>query len=351
MKSTSKKRLILPAIGLIGILYGVVFAISSQHRPQLPEQNLALPPSSSFEHSIAGSGLIEANTRNIAVGSHVPGIVSRVFVAEGDEVPAGAPLFMLDDRSARADLTTAESNLAVLNAQLAEAHVNLADQSDQLARVAGLKEGFAVTADRVARLRFAKSAASERVKVAEASIEEAQARLKSAQVTLEKLTVVAPTAGRILKLNTRAGEFVQAGADNPPPLVMGNDKPLHVRVMLDENDLWRFTSGAQATGALRSNKDVHFPLSFVRVEPYVIPKTSLTGASNERVDTRVLEVVYRIDSTDAPVYIGQQVDVFIDAAKKEAASAAPTAAAAPTPPAESPETEAAPKPASDAAAH
>jgi hypothetical protein len=33
------------------------------------------------------------------------------------------------------------------------------------------------------------------------------------------------------------------------------------------------------------------------------------------VDTRVLMVVYEIEKAEAPVYVGQQVDVFIDGAQ------------------------------------
>jgi hypothetical protein len=51
----------------------------------------------------------------------------------------------------------------------------------------------------------------------------------------------------------------------------------------------------------------------VRVEPYVVPKRSLTGESTERVDTRVLQVLYRFDPAAMKVYVGQQVDVFVEA--------------------------------------
>jgi hypothetical protein len=50
----------------------------------------------------------------------------------------------------------------------------------------------------------------------------------------------------------------------------------------------------------------------VRVEPYVVPKVSLTGSSTERVDTRVLQVIYSFECPkDRPVYVGQQVDLFV----------------------------------------
>ena len=319
MKRKKFRNILLPVIAGAGILYGTVYAGTSSNPSKPPEKVTHLPPTSNYSQSISGSGLIEANTRNIAVGSHLSGIVSELYVTEGDVVEKGAPLFKLDDRSARTDVSTEQSNLAVAQAQLEEAEVSLADQKDQLRRVEGLKAGFAVTVDKVSRLRFAEKAATTRVAVAKASIDSATARLQAAQTTLEKLTVTAPISGRILKLNTRVGEFVQAGNSAQAPLVMGNDTPLYVRTSIDENDLWRFNKEAAATGALRSNRDVKFPLKFIRLEPYVVPKTSLTGATSERVDTRVLEVIYSIDTPDAPAYIGQQIDVFIDAsnAKKQ----------------------------------
>jgi hypothetical protein len=88
---------------------------------------------------------------------------------------------------------------------------------------------------------------------------------------------------------------------------------LHIRVDIDENDGWRFKPGARGVAYLRGNKDLKADLAFVRVEPYVTPKASLTGSSTERVDTRVLQVIYRFDPTRLPAYVGQQVDVFIEA--------------------------------------
>jgi HlyD family secretion protein len=44
----------------------------------------------------------------------------------------------------------------------------------------------------------------------------------------------------------------------------------------------------------------------------VIPKKSLTGDATERVDTRVLQALYRIDGTSSAPFIGQQMDVFIE---------------------------------------
>jgi HlyD family secretion protein len=97
-------------------------------------------------------------------------------------------------------------------------------------------------------------------------------------------------------------------------IVMGDVKRLHVRVDIDENDLPMFERGAEAIATLKGKPQVRFPLRFVKVEPYVVPKRSLTGDNTERVDTRVLQVIYALpDERPVPVFVGQQMDVFLKA--------------------------------------
>jgi hypothetical protein len=67
---------------------------------------------------------------------------------------------------------------------------------------------------------------------------------------------------------------------------------------------------------IKGTRDKPIPLTFVRVEPYILPKKSLTGESTERVDTRVLQVIYTFAMPATPVYVGQQMDVFIDGVAK-----------------------------------
>jgi HlyD family secretion protein len=74
---------------------------------------------------------------------------------------------------------------------------------------------------------------------------------------------------------------------------------------------------ATAVGYLRGNKAISVPLKFVRFEPYVIPKVSLTGESTERVDTRVLQAIYSFERGNLPIYVGQQMNVYIDALSRE----------------------------------
>jgi HlyD family secretion protein len=97
-------------------------------------------------------------------------------------------------------------------------------------------------------------------------------------------------------------------------MLLGKGAPqLHVRVDIDENDAWRLRTGAPAVAFVRGNPELKTPLQFVRIEPYVVPKVSLTGQTTERTDTRVLQVVYSFEQAALPIYVGQQMDVFIEA--------------------------------------
>jgi HlyD family secretion protein len=92
---------------------------------------------------------------------------------------------------------------------------------------------------------------------------------------------------------------------------------LHVRVDVEEHEAWRVQPDAGAAAAVRGNANLRTPLTFVRFEPFVVPKKSLTGDSTERVDTRVLQVIYRVENQNVPLFVGQQMDVFIDASNQQ----------------------------------
>ena len=100
-------------------------------------------------------------------------------------------------------------------------------------------------------------------------------------------------------------------------ILLGLVCQLHVRVDIDEHDIPRFRKGAPARAVVRGNPAQHFPLEFVRIEPFVVPKRHLTGDDTERVDTRVLQVIYALPLDLEDVFVGQPLDVYIDAANRE----------------------------------
>ncbi|HYC77672.1 MAG TPA: HlyD family secretion protein, partial [Planctomycetota bacterium] len=152
---------------------------------------------------------------------------------------------------------------------------------------------------------------------ADASVVAAEAALEAARLEIELLVVRAPLDATVLKVDVRPGEFVAAGpSTGSPAMTLGALEPLHVRVDLDENDAALYRAGAPGKGFVRGRggAEAPIPLEFARVEPYVTPKKALTGSVQERVDVRVLQIVYRVAATPAglALYPGQQLDVFLD---------------------------------------
>lgn len=305
-------RYILPVLAVLGIISGIWFTYTYGDPAPAIANQLTDPPATPFEKTVSGTGTVESNTRDIAVGAYQSGIVAKVMVKEGQEIEQGSPLFIIDDEAASASVAQAREEVAVADASIAQAEVMLADEKDQLKRAEGLKAGSSISIDTLQRRRFAVKQAEANLAFAKAERARAQAALTSAEVNFEQHTMRAPVSGRIFKINIRPGEYVNL-LGNQSFIIMGNDRPLHLRVQIDENDVWRYSKKQEAFAALRSNKEVTFPLTFVRVEPYVQPKRNLSGDTTELVDTRVLEVVYSFDPGKEPVYVGQQMDVFIKA--------------------------------------
>src|SRR5437016_8985362 len=137
------------------------------------------------------------------------------------------------------------------------------------------------------------------------------------ETNLERSIVRAPMDGDVLQVKIHPGEFAPAGVTPTPLILLGRLKPLHIRVDVDEHEAWRVRPEAKATAAVRGNANLKAPLTFVRFEPFVVPKKSLTGDSTERVDTRVLQVIYRVEGDALPLFVGQQMDVFIDGSESK----------------------------------
>lgn len=290
------RKYLLPLLAVLGVCLG--FFMVHLGNKKVPAAQPVTPPSQPpFDTFVSGAGIIEANTENIEIGTHVAGIVQKIYVDIGSKVKNHDPLFTIDDRQIRAQLEINKAAVEVAKAQLA-------NDKTYLALAESLTDKRAISVQEIDRRRYA-------VQTSQAKFRQAIAEVNSTQTALELLTVRAPVDGEILQLKVHLGEFAPAGALQQPLIILGNVRPLNVRVDIDETDAWRVKADAPAIAYLRGNKNINSPLEFVRFEPFVVPKTSLTGDSTERVDTRVLQVIYSIEKTDLPLYVGQLVDVYI----------------------------------------
>lgn len=329
---------VTPLLALGGALIGLAAFASGRPESPLVAPRNAPPTQPSSDRGagfVGASGIIEASTENIAIGTPVGGVVAAVDVRAGQVVATGQPLFSLDDRDARAELRTREAEaaaaagqLAVARAAVREARADLSDREAQAARVTRLELPGSVSGEERSQRAFAADAARARLDRAIADVARLQAEARRARAvvaqvrtTLDRLRVVAPIPAEVLRVNVRPGEYAPANRVDDPLLVLGSTGPRHVRVDIDEADIPRITRGAIARIYIRGAPRRPLRASFVRIEPLVRPKTQLSGAGTERVDTRVLQIIYAVQPGDAPLYPGQQVDVFIPAREPTGPSA------------------------------
>ena len=254
------------------------------------------PPFSSY---VEGTGITEASTGNIAIGSPVPGIIARIDVTWGQHVEAGAPLFNIDDTDVKALLLPAK-------AAVQQAQADLAKTKNLLTIGNGLAVGSSISKVDLENRRYD-------VGIKQAALDAAQAKVRQLEIEIARRTVKAPVAGTVLQINTRVGEYAPSGALKPPLMLFGDDRTMYLRVSIDEDDAWRVKKTARAVAFVRGDPELKTPLTFVRFDPYVVPKTSLTGSSTERPDVRVLDVVYSFPRAALLVYVGQEMDAFIAA--------------------------------------
>lgn len=339
----------LPAVA-IGLLVFAGWYVRSQRVVATTPPPPIEPSRSPFSQTLAASGVVEAQTENIAVGSSMSGVVTKVLVTVGDTVTPGTPLFQLDDRQLLAERTITEAALLLAQSELIrkqaeprqeevplkEAAVNEARASVDLAKDAyrRAEETFAkkVTTEQdlitkrdelhTAEAKLAQAVAdldlleagswSYDIDIAKAAVAKAEAERARVESDLDRLIVRALVAGEVLQVNVRPGEYVGT-PPGEPLIVLGDVDTLHVRVDIDEFDIARFSPEAAASAVPRGSLQERYPLEFFRIEPYVVPKKSLTGDNSERVDTRVLQVVYTCDPRDRPpLFVGQQMEVFIE---------------------------------------
>ena len=350
MKIKLKIRfIILPIISVLGIGLAV-YLVYKQSRPAPTAPPSGQPTKSPFSNRVAGSGLVEPATEIMNIGTSIPGTVQSVSVKEGQLVKKGDILFTIDQRDTVAQLGAAKAKLEVATrkveqlksmphaedvdratAIVAQRQSAVNDATLRLERLNAVEDQSAISANErptrmfemsltKSRLDEAKSELARMMKgtypedlaVAVAEAKVADADVAMLQTDLLQSDVKAPIDGTVLRVNARAGEFASAGALREGLVVMGQLTPLHIRVDVDELDAWRFDPNGKAVAMLRGGKIVEFPIEYVRTVPVVIPKRTLTGENSERIDTRVMEMIYRFTQDNPKVLPGQLLDVYID---------------------------------------
>jgi len=357
------KNKILFALAIAGIVAGTTAAyLFGITNPPLPP--VFQPFTDPYANGIYAEGIVESDQpsgENINVFAEVPGTVKQILVAEGQVVHKGDPLVLIDDSIQRATAEQMQSqaqaglsllqelkaeprkeNLDVAESQVESAHATLKTVEDELAKqeTAYEMDPKSISKDALDSAINAAAVAKANLSVAQKQYDLTKAGAWSYDVTnqerqqnalqksymassalLSKYTLRAPRDGMVLTINPTPGSFVspQGSYDSYtqgmlPVLVLGSPQAsLNVRCYVDEILVHRLPapSKMKAQMSIRGS-DTKLPLDYVRMQPFVSPKIELSNQRTERVDVRVLPVIFRIEkSENTYLFPGELVDVFI----------------------------------------
>jgi len=355
--------LVLPMLAIAGASLAV-YTVKKQARPAPVAPPSGEPTRSPFGNRVAGSGLVEPVTEIVNVGTPIGGVVETVLVREGDVVKKGQELFIIDQRMMKSQLQSAKARLEVARRKLdqlkslpraedlakAEAVVEqrraaLRDAQSRLDRLNAITDPGAISANErptreyelanaKARMTEAeadlgevrKGAYPEDLAVAAADVQVAEAEVNALSTDLDRSDVRAPIDATILRVTARPGQFAAASSGGSEGLVtLGQLTPLNIRVDVDELDAWRFDPNGKAVAVLRGGKRVEYPIRYVRTVPVVIPKKTLTGDNAERIDTRVLQLIYTFNEPNPGVLPGQVLDVYVETGSGSGTLSSPAA--------------------------
>jgi RND family efflux transporter MFP subunit len=214
-------RLLAPAFLCFGMAPVAAFA------QQAPPVDVVKPLARPIVEFDVYTGRFEAVDR-VEIRSQVSGYLERVGFADGEIVQQGALLFVIDQRTFRAEISRAEAAVAAAEAQRDLAQIELERATTLAARNVGSIQD-------VDRATATMSGAMAQVAIAEAE-------LRQARLNLDFTEIRAPITGQMSNRKVDPGNLVVGGSNNATLLsTIVSIDPMHFVFTASEADFLRYS--------------------------------------------------------------------------------------------------------------
>jgi len=301
----------LIVIAILGILAGIISAVV--YNEKIVSQPPVAVSYNPYEAGIYATGIIESlqnNGSNINIFPEVAGRVTEIFLRDGEVVEKGTPILAIDDSVQREIVAKDAAQIEYSTASLISVQKQL--EKTQSSYSANPRS---VSLNALDNAIYA-------VKIAEGSLNVSEAQYRADKALLDKYVIRAPSDGMILRIASAIGDYASPqGSYDPntqgmlPTVQVGIvAQYLQVRTFVDEILVPNLPdpSKLEATLFVRGLNNRSIPLEFDSLQPYTIPNIQLSNERQERVDVRVLPIIFRFKRpTDINIFPGQLVDVFI----------------------------------------
>ena len=273
---------------------------------------------------VYGNGTVEAKVV-VAVSATITARVVELLVDQGDQVKAGQLLVRLEEDAfrqqealAQAGLERVTASLDVEEATLRKAKANLALASKNAERYRALVAKDLVSKLEAEQYENSHAVAKEELARSQAALDAAhneqtasRAGLGLARSRLADTLIHAPQTGVIISRELELGATVTPGL---PLFTLADPSTVWVKANVDEAQLANVVVGKETLITLRSAPNRPFAGQVARL-----------GRQSDRV-TEELEVDVAFTPPLTDFRLGEQSDVLITVAKKQAVLSVPTAA-------------------------
>jgi RND family efflux transporter MFP subunit len=266
-------------------------AVVAQQSPAVPVKT-ALVQQQAVPVWIRAIGQVKPQ-QSVEIRPQVEGILQRILVEEGQLVKAGDLLAVIDDRSIKAALEQAKAQLAVVQAQLDVARLDLQ-------RYQNLRKGQAVSAQMADQQQAT-------VQQLEAQLRSVQATINAQQVELSYTQIVSPIAGQVGIRNVDAGNYVRASDANSLFSVVQLD-PISIEISLPQS---RLAELQRLTQQIRQKQTVPV-LAYAKEGADPLSQGQLTVVDNRvSADTGTIRVKADFANPDAALWPSQSVVIAL----------------------------------------
>lgn len=243
MKNTSR-TLILIALFAYAAVAGCRGEAASESMPPPPEVSVATVLVKEVRPWDEFTGHIEA-VETVELRPRVSGYIDRVNYVEGGEVRKGDVLFVIDQRTYRAELARAEAELARATTQAALAR-------SEVVRAKKLAEARAISTEELDQRNSV-------LAQAESNIRAAQSAVDVAKLDLEFTEVRAPISGRAGRALVTSGNLVSTQPNATLLTTIVSLDPVYVYFEGDERSYLRYNAMSRS-GERASSRDVRNPV-------------------------------------------------------------------------------------------
>lgn len=351
VKQMDRHYFLIVVFVALGCLFLIFYSLWKEIEAPLTKEAPIEPPLAPFNKYISGVGIVEPSSGNIFIGVPVNRIVEKVAVVAGAKVKKGQLLFELENRDLKAAQQEQEyayqsaiakydrlkrfprpEDFSTAKGELDSAKIAMEEAQKQYEMVQKLIDPRSISGEEKTRRhanflqaesKFHQARANfEKVKkgtwgpdleVAKIEVDQAKANLDRTKADLERTIIQSPIDGTILQIKIHDGEAPPLDSNVNPTMIIGNIDELYLRVSINQLDIPYFNKNSPAVAYLQGDSKRQFTLEFVHVEPYLVTKQNLTNEITEKVDTRVLQILYRIKEPDQRLFVGEQMDAFIQA--------------------------------------